>query len=685
MRLSRIALVLLLLSAFGSRGAAQQGLVLSGGGSRGLAHAGALLELESLGYEPDIVVGTSMGALLGALYAAGYTPEEIVAQLETVSWGKMFIAAPLVVGPDRIVRYPAVSFDLNVEPLRFNRGIFPQWRINRTLAGLLFDANARSRGDFDRLARRYRAVAADLRTGERVVLATGDLARAARASMAVPGIFAPVLWENDRVLIDGAIADNLPVSVARGLGARHVIAVDVSRPPEEIHARGPLDVAGRALDLMQDNAQRDSARADALVVPRLPPGSHGTSFPDDPAPLFRLGHEAVRRDLPPAPPGTRAMPRPLALPPESFSGLVVEAADPALEALGREAFRDVAPGPYDPAAVRAAMDRLFSTGLFEAVWPRVESDGPAGGAVLHVRLDAPPVVSLSAGVGYENDRGARVWTALQRNSTLLARPATLTAAVSHTGVERWAALSARIFLLADPSLSWTLGAHALERDVRTFGETGIATRDVVRVGGSASLELPYILRDWLSALTGRAEWIHAEDGPRGVSAGPLLQLTALEAEPPLVGAVTSAEAEARWGEIAYRRVAITGSARTSARRLLLAGVADLALASSGTPEDVLPALGDGRAVPGLRWGEERGAGTIVVGADAAYPLARGHLRLRLRTGAVSPAWGRWSAAERVSGVEVAGIWRTSAGPFEVGFGLNDRGDRRVDVTFGRAF
>lgn len=380
-----------------------EALVLSGGGSRGLAHVGAVLELERLGHDPDLVVGTSIGALVGALYAAGYPPEEIARRVTEVDWGEVFTPAPQLAGPDREARYPLIVYDLQTDTLRFNRGFIPQWRINRLLVRLLFDAEARSRGDFDRLARRYRAVAADLRTGEAVALSRGDLPRAARASMAVPGVFSPVVWEG-RSLIDGGIASNLPTEVARRLGATRIVAVDVGRPGPEIGSRGPLMVAGRAIDLMHQNADRGDPPPDVLVVPRLDPTFFGITFPADPEPLFRLGREAARQ----APPAARRRPGPRPLPPapRGFGALRIEAPDSASASLARRIFRGVAPGAYDPARVLAAVDRLYTTGLFEGVWPRVEASGAADALPeLVVRLEAPPRLTLAGSAGYDTDAG----------------------------------------------------------------------------------------------------------------------------------------------------------------------------------------------------------------------------------------------------------------------------------------
>jgi len=217
-----------------------------------------------------------------------------------------------------------LNLDLDVGRLRFSRGLFGQWRINRALVRLLFDASARSRGDFNRLARRYRAVAADLRTGEAVVLDRGNLARAARASMAVPGFFAPVSWE-ERVLVDGGIADNLPTSIARRLGATRIIASEVSRPEAEITSQAPIAVVSRVLDLVQENTQRDTVAPDALILPSLDPGLTGATFPADPTPLVDAGRVADLCDLPAAPATVGRGERPLPPEPRGFSALALEA------------------------------------------------------------------------------------------------------------------------------------------------------------------------------------------------------------------------------------------------------------------------------------------------------------------------------------------------------------------------
>jgi predicted acylesterase/phospholipase RssA len=677
----------LLLLGLPARGAvAQQALVLSGGGARGLAHIGVLEQLSELGYDPDLIIGNSMGAVVGALYAAGYEPAEIRQRTLAFEWNAMFEPTSILLGAARTPRLPMLTFSIGAGPRRIARGLFGDWRINRALVHLLFDANASAQGDFDRLPRRYRAIAADLQTGKKVVLGSGDLARAARASMAIPGFLAPVQWR-DRILIDGGIVDNLPTIEARRLGAANIIAVDVSRPRPEPASQDPLAVIQRSLNLMQQNLHPDPVAADILILPLIDAGVGGMAFPDDPVPLIDLGKQAARATLPPL----RAQPAgparsPVAAP-VRFTALRVETPDSALAALAREVFASVAPGPYDPAAVLSAVDRLYSTGLFAGIWPHVTGDQTAAGDVtLVVQLDAPARLSLSAGAGFDNDRGGRAWAALERHTAVVHRPVLLSAAASTDGLQRWAALSARMHALARPVVAWSIGAHLHEHSVRTFSEDTRATVEVVRAGGWAGVEFPYILRERVITITGRAEWIDPEDAAGGAALGPHLRVASLPTDGVVVAVPLLLEAEARWGAREYRRVSVAGSIQHVGRSVQGAALIDARITSAGAPVDVLPALGDDHALPGLRWGEMRGRARAVIGVDAAIavPLG-GFARIRVRSGAVGNEPSSWQDARWITGAQVGGIWRVPFGTVEAGYGHATTGDRRFDVSIGRAF
>jgi len=218
-------------------------LVLSGGGARGMAHIGVLKILEELKVPIDCIAGTSMGAVVGGLYASGMTAGEIDATMRSVDWQEAFRDAP----PRRDLAFRRKQDDRNFLvrlPLGLKHGqiLLPKGfiqgeKLQETLRKLTLRFPADT--NFDGLPTAFRAVATDLVTGEAVVMERGDLAVAMRASMSAPGVFAPVEYAG-RVLVDGGLAENLPVSVARAMQADILIVSDVSYP---LQPRDKLDSA----------------------------------------------------------------------------------------------------------------------------------------------------------------------------------------------------------------------------------------------------------------------------------------------------------------------------------------------------------------------------------------------------------------------------------------------------------
>jgi NTE family protein len=208
-------------------------LVLSGGGARGAAHVGVLKVLEELHVRPDIIVGTSMGSIVGGLYAAGYSPDQLEHIIADTDWKDIFVDS--VDRRDRSYRRKQDDATFLVPgKLRFKGwtpyippAVFGGQQLELFLRSL--EIEARASGDFDNLPIPYRAVALDLETGKGVILDHGSIASAMRASMAVPGMFSPVEIDGKR-LVDGGAAANLPVGIAQSLGADAVIAVDITSP-----------------------------------------------------------------------------------------------------------------------------------------------------------------------------------------------------------------------------------------------------------------------------------------------------------------------------------------------------------------------------------------------------------------------------------------------------------------------
>src|ERR1043166_7939045 len=243
------------------------GLVLAGGGAKGFAHGGVLRVLAGLGVRRDVVVGTSIGAIVGALYASGLSGRQIdsltralplVEVVRTVAnraphvWGSLL---PLVLWEEGPRGFAGATEGVN------------DLRTNAVLNRILLEGNLRARGDFDRLPIRFRAVATDLKSREPVVLGTGDLARAVRPSSAIPLVFTPERI-GDRVFIDGGISATLPIAAARAAGARRVIAVDLRDDPAEADSMdygSPASVAGRLVTFLFTQP-RDSLGPAAVYI-----------------------------------------------------------------------------------------------------------------------------------------------------------------------------------------------------------------------------------------------------------------------------------------------------------------------------------------------------------------------------------------------------------------------------------
>ncbi|MEU8243592.1 patatin-like phospholipase family protein [Actinoplanes missouriensis] len=175
------------------------GLALGGGAVRGAAHVGVLEVLDRAGLEPAVITGTSAGALVGALYAAGKSPSEILKLAQTLRWARL------------------------VRPARTRKALFETSKLG------LFLETALDHATFDDLRLPFAAVACDLATGEEVVMRDGSVARAVLASAAVPGVFPPV-DRDGLMLVDGSLVNIVPAGLARRLGADIVVAVDVSGP-----------------------------------------------------------------------------------------------------------------------------------------------------------------------------------------------------------------------------------------------------------------------------------------------------------------------------------------------------------------------------------------------------------------------------------------------------------------------
>jgi NTE family protein len=278
-------------------------LVLSGGGARGMAHIGVLKVLEELKIPIDCIAGTSMGAVVGGLYASGMTAQQIDTTMRSLDWQEAFRDAPprrdLAFRRKQDDRNFLVRLPLGVKhgQILLPKGFIQGQKLQETLRQLTlpFSNNA----DFDLLPTPFRGVATDLVTGSAVLLDKGDLAIAMRASISAPGVFAPVESQG-RLLVDGGIAENLPIDVAREMHADILIVSDVSYPlqPRE-SLDSALTISNQMLAiLLRKDADRQRATlgsSDVLITPQLGTAS-STDFTAAPS-TIAAGENAARASL----------------------------------------------------------------------------------------------------------------------------------------------------------------------------------------------------------------------------------------------------------------------------------------------------------------------------------------------------------------------------------------------------
>ena len=240
---------------------ARTALVLSGGGAKGFAHVGVLRALDSIGQRPDLIVGASMGAVIGAIYAGGYSGRQIDSILRSPPGGALLRTFEADVPTSLAGLQPLLVLAEGEGIGGLQAGAVSEPDVNALLDRLLLVGNLRARGDFDSLPIPFRAIAADVRKREPVVLSSGDLARAVRASLAIPVIFTPE-YIDGRFLADGGIVANVPVSQARALGAERVIVSDVtSTLPDTVPLFSTATMLQRMTEYLFEQP-RDSLRAE---------------------------------------------------------------------------------------------------------------------------------------------------------------------------------------------------------------------------------------------------------------------------------------------------------------------------------------------------------------------------------------------------------------------------------------
>ncbi len=388
------------------------GLALSGGGAKGLAHIGVLKVLEEAGLEVDCISGTSMGAIIGALYSIGYSPRELEQIVYSQDWRVLLT--------DRIPhrhlsirekrddgRYLA-SFPIRDRKIRLPRGLVAGQNLATLLGRLTLPVHHVE--DFHELPIPFCCVATDLVTGEAVVLEHGFLPDALRASMSIPTIFTPVELEG-RLLVDGYLVRDLPASDVRELGADIVIGVDVAgalQPREELTSlMRILDQAGNIRG--QQYWEKQRSLVDLMIEPDL--GRLTFTDFERADSLIARGERSARAHLP----ALRALAdslNKLGGPAERFRARLAPIERCYLTEVRFEGLREVSPtllannlrlnypAVVTPEMIQAAVERAYGTYFFERVGYRLE---PAReGTRLVLRVTERDDAEFKFGLQYDN-------------------------------------------------------------------------------------------------------------------------------------------------------------------------------------------------------------------------------------------------------------------------------------------
>jgi NTE family protein len=259
------------------------GLVLGGGGARGAAHIGVLKELERQRIPVDAIAGTSMGAIVGGLYATGMTPTELEKLVESLDWKEAFSDESSRNNKRFRRKEDDAEFPANIElgfsdgSLQIPKGVIQGQKLGLILRELTLPAALIS--DFDDLPIPFRAVASDLVAGEAYVMGNGDLALAIRASMSAPAVFAPVEIDG-RMLVDGGIVANVPVDAIKMMDVDVIIAVDVEFPlykADDLNSAVAISAQVLTILIRKESVRQISQLGDDDVLIRPELGEFGST------------------------------------------------------------------------------------------------------------------------------------------------------------------------------------------------------------------------------------------------------------------------------------------------------------------------------------------------------------------------------------------------------------------------
>ncbi|MFN8653339.1 MAG: patatin-like phospholipase family protein [Gemmatimonadales bacterium] len=639
-------------------------LVLSGGGAKGLAHLGVLQVLDSLGIRPDLVVGTSMGSIVGAMYASGYSPSQIAEQAADLRLADLFsrrLSTPHSLGQRR----PLVVWERGAGGVRTAESGPREAGVNGALDRVLLRGNLQARGNFDSLPIPFRAVATDIRTRSVVVLSGGDLAQAVRASMAIPLVFDPERIEG-RDLVDGGLASNVPIATARRAGATRVIVSDVGwRPPDSVRTTNPLAIADLLIAYLFSQPLDSLGPEDRIVRPAIDSFNALDFTPERMQELIDRGYRAAREAFEAQPPACAGRPVPpppdRRIPDYRVATVRVEGVGPGDQLLIRRALGLDNDGNLDVSLLRDRLRTMGENADYRAIWLR--PSGPPDSLSLSLLARAAPSRMAAAGLAYDNDLGGQMWLGgIDRGTVFSGLEASATLSLAELRQE--VAIGFRREVLGPFIRRPFLNAFAARESVRRFDTNGDPSGSERTREARAVIGLERRLgREWRLSGGGLA---HAWDAPGANRTNGLGGFVALSSGPQYRNS-------GLWGEAAFT-TAYTRVAVEARKAVPLAGFRITPGLRFGYGRH-LPLmstfmLGGSEGFPGLNIGEFRGdrelhasvtvAHTLLGPVEARFTAASGKTAVG---GPTFPA-GRWQAGGRF-GLAA----ETPIGPIRVEYGV----------------
>ncbi len=651
-------------------------LVLSGGGVKGIAHIGMLEALDRIGFRPDLIVGTSIGAIVGGMYASGYSARQIDSLTRTLPLAD--IVRPFrVTAPDAWDdRLPLVFMVRGRNGFEFQTGVVDESRPNARLNAALLRGNLIARGDFDRLPIPFRAVATDLRTRETVVIRDGDLARAVRASSAVPLVFPPVVM-NGAVLVDGGLSANIPIAEARKAGADRVIVVDVTaRLSTDLDPESPFGLAEQLIGFLFNQAETPLGPNDIYVRPAVQDYRSLDFSPETIAEILRHGRRAADTTMLRAQCLTRSEQTPEAAVPSVLSGWSVTSGIASDGTLLRRMLPLVAPRRLDVNHLRAGLLSLAEIESFRGAWLNPVGHGDS----VYLRLEPMPVPRTVGGGGlaYDHEWGGKIWLGLfDRRLAGTTLEGSVLASLGKYQQELFGSV------LWHTRGGWSsVAPHMTIRvrsdDIRDFTEDGTELPHLVTTHArvTAGVEVRFA-PGWRAAVGGDVMTWGSEATRGNATLGGSARLSRTGQE----GLEVTGDALVTE---AFQRARATVSWPVVRRRWRVAPVVRAGLGSSDLPVQLTFPLGGNDGFPGIHHGERRGTrelmGALNLGMAVVRPL---EVRLQLATGR---AWSSGpQARDWLSGARIGLGAETPAGPIEVGYGFTTSRRDALYLRIGRWF